>query len=72
MNAKTNPSLNGGSGGLSNGPQKIAVGAGGLKSHPLGVREEKRKEALRRILVAVVIVALSDSARRGKEHEDGL
>ena len=72
MNAKPNPSLNGGSGGLSNGQQKIVVGAGGLKSHPLGAREEKRKEALRRILVAVVIVALSGSARCGRGHEDGL
>ena len=72
MNAKSNPSLNGGSGGLSNSPHTIEVGAGGLNSHPLGVREEKRKEILRRILVAVLVVALSDSARCGREHEDSL
>lgn len=68
MNVKQNSSLNGGSGGLSNGPQKIVIDAGCFKSFTLDRREERNK-VIRRILVAVAIVAMADSARRGGEYK---
>lgn len=60
MDAKSKPVLNGGSGGLSNGPQTIVVGAGGLKAP-----EILKKQKARKLLLICILVAAANAAPSG-------
>lgn len=56
MDAKSKPILNGGSGGLSTGSDRIVVGAGGLYSPAY---RAKREEALKKLILVIVVAALA-------------
>lgn len=64
MDAKSNPSLNGGSGGLAGG--NISLGAGGL--HTPAYSQERLRDRRRLLLAVVVLAAVSLAAAEGDRN----